>query len=50
MERCGPKGEKRPADLIGDAVEVMSIVTSEEPEDFGANDGRDPNAKKAKKS
>jgi hypothetical protein len=26
----GPKGEKRPADVIGNAVKVMRIVTGEE--------------------
>jgi hypothetical protein len=42
----GPKGEKRPADVIGNAVKVMRIATSEEPEDFGPiDDGKDPAAK-----
>jgi len=27
-----PKGEKRPADVIGNAAKVMKIVTGEEPE------------------
>ncbi len=31
----GPKGEKRPADVIGNAVKVMRIATGDEPEDFG---------------
>lgn len=31
----GPKGEMRPADVIGNAVKVMRIATGEEPEDFG---------------
>lgn len=31
----GPKGEKRSADVIGNAVKVMRIATGEEPEDFG---------------
>ncbi len=31
-----PKGEKRPADVIGNAVKVMRILTGEEPEDYGA--------------
>ncbi len=30
----GPKGEKRPADVIGAAVKVMRIATGEEPEDI----------------
>ena len=31
----GPKGEKRPADVIGAAVHVMRIATGEEAEDYG---------------
>lgn len=31
----GPKGQKRPADVIGNAVKVMKIATGEEPEDYG---------------
>ncbi len=31
----GPKGDKRPADVIGAAVKVMRIATGEEPEDYG---------------
>jgi hypothetical protein len=31
----GPKGERRPADVIGAAVKVMRIATGEEPEDYG---------------
>lgn len=31
----GPKGKKRPADVIGNAVKVMRIATGEEPEDYG---------------
>jgi hypothetical protein len=33
----GPKGEKRPADVIGNAVKVMRIATGDEQET-----GRDP--------
>ena len=40
----GPKGEKRPADVIGNAVEVMRIATGEEVEEM-PNDGKDPEAK-----
>ena len=36
----GPKGEKRPADVIGNAVKVMRIATGDEPEDFGPDDGK----------
>jgi hypothetical protein len=32
----GPKGEKRPADVIGNAVRVMQIATGEVEEDRGA--------------
>ena len=39
----GPKGQKRPADVIGNAVKVMRIATGEE-EDM-PNDGKDPAAK-----
>lgn len=31
----GPKGQRRPADAIGNAVKVMRIATGDEPEDFG---------------
>ncbi|MGE0769208.1 MAG: RNA-binding protein, partial [Hyphomicrobiaceae bacterium] len=36
----GPKGEKRPADVIGNAVKVMRIATGEEEEDKD-EDGKD---------
>ncbi len=35
----GPKGEKRPADVIGAAVKVMQIATGEIEEDLD-NDGK----------
>ena len=41
----GPKGQKRPADVIGNAVKVMRIATGEEQEDFSPDDGKDPAAK-----
>ena len=40
----GPKGQKRPADVIGNAVKVMRIAIGEETED-GLDDGKDPAAK-----
>ncbi|WGJ15656.1 RNA-binding protein [Methylocapsa sp. D3K7] len=40
----GPKGEKRPADVIGNAVHVMRIATGEI-EDTIPDDGKDPAAK-----
>ena len=36
----GPKGEKRPADVIGNAVKVMRIATGDEAEDLPADDGK----------
>ena len=39
----GPKGQKRPADVIGNAVKVMRILTGEE-EDTAKDDGKDPAA------
>ncbi len=35
----GPKGEKRPADVIGNAVKVMRIATGEETEQL-TSDGK----------
>jgi len=40
----GPKGQKRPADVIGNAVKVMRIATGEEADDV-ADDGKDPAAR-----
>jgi hypothetical protein len=37
---AGPKGEKRPADVIGNAVKVMRILTGEETEELPADDGK----------
>jgi hypothetical protein len=37
----GPKGQKRPADEIGNAVKVMRIATGEERDDFPADEGKD---------
>ena len=36
----GPKGEKRPADVVGAAVKVMKIATGEIEEDID-DDGKD---------
>ncbi|MHA1522995.1 MAG: RNA-binding protein [Alphaproteobacteria bacterium] len=35
----GPKGQKRPADVVGNAVRVMQIATGEAEEEF-ADDGK----------
>jgi hypothetical protein len=43
----GPRGERRPADVIGGAIKVMRIATGEEPEDYGPDaesEGKDPAA------
>jgi len=37
----GPKGERRPADVIGNAVHVMKIATGEETETLPSVRGRD---------
>ena len=39
----GPKGERRPADVIGNAVKIMRIATGEE-SDAPLPDGKDPAA------
>ena len=42
----GPKGQKRPADVIGNAVRVMQIATGQITEaEAVEDDGKDPNAK-----
>ncbi len=40
----GPNGEKRPADVIGNAVHVMRIATGEIDEGTPPDDGKDPAA------
>lgn len=40
----GPRGEKRPADAIGNAIKVARIAVGDEEEDL-PGDGKDPNAK-----
>jgi len=37
----GPKGQKRPADVVANAVRVMQIATGEAEEEFDPNDGKD---------
>lgn len=41
----GPKGEKRPADVIGAAIMVAKIATGEIEESPPKDDGKDPDAK-----
>ncbi len=40
----GPKGQKRPADVVSNAVKVMKIATGEVEEEFDGSDGKDPAA------
>lgn len=37
----GPKGEKRPADVIANAVRVMEIATGQREEEYEGDDGKD---------
>lgn len=37
----GPKGQKRPADVVSNAVKVARIATGEEEEEFVKDDGKD---------
>jgi hypothetical protein len=37
----GPKGQRRPADVISNAIKVARIATGEEAEDFPADGGKD---------
>lgn len=41
----GPNGQKRPADVIGNAVRVMEIATGQVEEESETDDGKDPAAK-----
>jgi hypothetical protein len=42
--RRGPKGEKRPADAIGNAIMIGKIATGEIGESTPPDDGKDPAA------
>lgn len=37
----GPKGQKRPADVIGNAIKVAKIATGEEQEEYEAKPPKD---------
>lgn len=41
----GPKGQKRPADVVSNAVHVMKVLTGEAEDNLPADDGKDPAAK-----
>jgi hypothetical protein len=45
----GPKGEKRPADVIGNAIHVMRIATGEIEEDTGKAPNRAKGGRKGAK-
>jgi hypothetical protein len=40
----GPQGQKRPADVVSNAIRVAKILTGEVEEDTGADDGKDKGA------
>ena len=37
----GPKGQKRPADVVGNAVRVMEIATGQRDEEYEPDSGKD---------
>ena len=37
----GPKGQKRPADVVSNAVHVMRVLTGEADDEAPADDGKD---------
>ncbi len=41
----GPKGEMRPADVIGNAIMIAKIATGEIEDGLPPDDGKDPAAK-----
>jgi hypothetical protein len=41
----GPKGQKRPADVVSNAVHVMKVLTGEADDGAPIDDGKDPAAK-----
>lgn len=43
----GPRGEKRPADVIGNAVKIMRIATGEETEELDSVKPRQPKSAEA---
>ena len=40
----GPQGEKRPRDVVSNAVKVMRIATGEEEEEFDCDTDKNPHA------
>jgi len=45
LEARAPERPKRPADVIGNAVHVMKVLTGEADDDATVDDGKDPAAK-----
>jgi hypothetical protein len=41
----GPTGQKRPADVVSNAVHVMKVLTGEAEDTAPSDDGKDPAAK-----
>ena len=41
----GPTGQKRPADVVSNAVHVMKVLTGEADDGVLVDDGKDPAAK-----
>lgn len=41
----GPRGEKRPTDVIGAAIKVGRLAVGDDEEELAADDGKDPAAK-----
>lgn len=41
----GPKGQKRPADVVSNAVHVMKVLTGEADDGAPVDDSKDPAAK-----
>lgn len=41
----GPKGQKRPVDVVSNAVHVMKVLTGEADDGAPVDDGKDPAAK-----
>jgi hypothetical protein len=41
----GPKGQKRPGNIVSNAVHIMKVLTGEADDDAPVDDGKDPAAK-----
>ena len=41
----GPRGEKRPGDVVSAAIKVARLAVGDETEELAPNDGKDPAAK-----